>query len=80
MICITCRCYKSYILFNNENSNIEVNYDKKIIVPLNSIERIIMEDSIENSIFYFVNNLNEKIKFLVLPLKKGVHLKKEKTF
>ena len=34
-----------------------------------------MEDSNENSIFYFVTNLNEKIKFLVLPLKKGVPFK-----
>ncbi len=78
LICTIIPCSKNYIWYNNENSNIEVNCNnnkKKIIVPLNSIERIIMEDSNENSIFYFVTNLNEKIKFLVLPLKKGVPFK-----
>ena len=75
LICTIIPCSKNYIWYNNENSNIEVNFNKKIIVPLNSIERIIMEDSNENSIFYFVTNLNEKIKFLVLPLKKGVPFK-----
>ena len=75
MICTIVSNSKNYIWYNNENSNIEVNFDKKIIVALDSIERIIMEDSNENSIFYFVNNLNEKIKFLVLPLKKGVPFK-----
>ena len=67
----------SFIFFNKTNSNIEVNIiDNKVItIPLNSIERIIMEDTDENSVFYFENNLNEKIKFLELPFNRGIPFK-----
>ena len=68
----------NYICYNKKTSDIEVNYfknKKKIIVPLNSIERIIMEYTNENSVFYFINNLNEKMQFLTLPLKNGVPFK-----
>ena len=77
---ICCVCFQiksSFIFFNKTNSNIEVNIiDNKVItIPLNSIERIIMEDTDENSVFYFENNLNEKIKFLELPFNRGIPFK-----
>ena len=70
--------YDNYICFNKTNSDIEVNYFKnlkKINLPLNSIVRIIMEYTNENSVFYFINNLNEKMQFLKLPLQNGVPFK-----
>ena len=68
----------NYICYNKKNSEIEVNIvknKKKMIVSLNSIERIIMEDADDNSVFYFINNLNEKMEFLTLPLQNGVPFK-----
>ena len=78
IICCGCTQQRmSFIFFNKTNSNIEVNIiDNKVItIPLNSIERIIMEDTDENSVFYFENNLNEKIKFLELPFNRGIPFK-----
>ena len=78
LICCVCTQQRmSFIFFNKTNSNIEVNIiDNKVItIPLNSIERIIMEDTDENSVFYFENNLNEKIKFLELPFNRGIPFK-----
>ena len=81
-ICYATSCQKkinnNYICYNKTTSDIEVNIvknKKKMIVPLNSIERIIMEDADENSVFFFINNLNEKIQFLTLPLQNGVPFK-----
>ena len=34
-----------------------------------------MEDNTENSVFYFINQSQEKIEFLKLPLSKGVPFK-----
>ena len=67
---------KSFISYNKETHNIEVNCLKnKFNLSLDLIEKIIMEDNTENSVFYFINQSQEKIEFLKLPLSKGVPFK-----
>ena len=76
-ICSTGVCSsKSFIYYNKETHNIEVNCLKnKFNLSLDLIEKIIMEDNTENSVFYFINQSQEKIEFLKLPLSKGVPFK-----
>jgi hypothetical protein len=77
MICMIGVCSsKSFIYYNKETHNIEVNCLKnKFNLSLDLIEKIIMEDNTENSVFYFINQSQEKIEFLKLPLSKGVPFK-----
>ena len=68
-------CKNTYIYYNIENKNIEINLDTNINISLDSIEKILMEDNINGSIFYIITKSGEKTEFLKLPLVNGVPFK-----
>ena len=78
-----CCCYKrdnsnhfSFIFYNKDNKNIEVDYKgKKINLNLYSIDKIIMEDKTDGSFYFFITQSKEKIEFLKLPLIGGIPFK-----
>ncbi len=78
-----CCCYKrdninhfSFIFYNKDNKNIEVEYKrKKINLNLYSIDKIIMEDKTDGSFYFFITQSKEKIEFLKLPLIGGIPFK-----
>ena len=69
--CCSC-CNKSYIYYNIENKNIEINLKKKINLNMDSIDKIKMEVDTKGSNFYIITKSGEKIEFLRLPLIHGV--------
>ena len=69
--CCSC-CNKSYIYYNIENKNIEINLKKKMKINMDSIDKIKMEVDTKGSNFYIITKLGEKTEFLKLPLINGV--------
>ena len=74
----TCCTPKSFVYYNINNKNLEINCLKKIInISLGSIDKIIMEDNVKGSIFYIITKSGEKTEFLQMPLIRGLPFKEE---
>ena len=68
-------CKDTYIYYNIENKNIEINLKKKMKINMDSIDKIKMEVDTKGSIFYIITKSGEKTEFLKLPLVNGVPFK-----
>lgn len=71
-------CNEGFINYNSANKNIEIktNFMKDTYIRLDNIDKIIMEDNAEGSIFYFISKSGAKNEFLKMPLVRGVPFKK----